>query len=560
MSRMLQGRDVRARLDVQLLLQYFALEFGSHQPKIDDATQARWLAMLTMALEMRALVVVLDGIDEAAGRRDIISSFVRDALVPYGLRVVCTSRPEGVDIEEFKEHFVIVDLKPLSDDQQKQAIEMQLKLNPFGKTFSENLLRFCEIRKEHDRIYREFAFPTAGERDRIESFEVPNLQFLNGKGGKRDGNMRQKTRDGKFCTAQTHVFGQLMSSSYLRKLCATLTPSVLAKLDEMLDAGALLAEKDELKVRIGRLLSINPDDHAVDVANRLVLLVHKRRQVLDPSKEPPKTEAGKRALEYVRARASQTTVATLWPCIATRTDQIYATIEDLLPIFHGLMEMLIMDAGLDVKKDLMLARGLKDPVRTHEKALDDYIHDFDDFTDDIRVIPEACVIDMLRGRALCPDGSHMIVLLEMLSKGYERVLRGTKAKLSLLRAKSKMHHEDPTHFRCIVTNLILSYDGVTTIAELQIHHSKILEYNDIAHAHGPYEFFRSLLADAYQDELDAMLERVVVFLEEIKGVPVLLAMLVLIFKHREEGSTEPLPADRYELYTMAMRLATKRAD
>ena len=60
---------------------------------------------------MRALVIVLDGIDEAAGRRDSISSFVRDVLVLSGLRVVCTSRPESVRVQEFASRFVILDLK-----------------------------------------------------------------------------------------------------------------------------------------------------------------------------------------------------------------------------------------------------------------------------------------------------------------------------------------------------------------------------------------------------------------------------------------------------------------
>ena len=39
-----------------------------------------------------------------------------------------------------------------------------------------------------------------------------------------------------------------------------------------------------------------------------------------------------------------------------------------------------------------------------------------------------------------------------------------------------------------------------------MHHAKILEYNERAHAHGPYEFFRSLLKHSYTGDLDAMLE------------------------------------------------------
>ena len=55
-SRMLEGRDVNAPLDETVLLQYFAIEFSE---------QMETLSMLTMALQMRTLVVVLDGFDEA---------------------------------------------------------------------------------------------------------------------------------------------------------------------------------------------------------------------------------------------------------------------------------------------------------------------------------------------------------------------------------------------------------------------------------------------------------------------------------------------------------------
>ena len=37
--------------------------------------------MLTMAFEMRAVVLVLDGIDEASGRRDDIQDLVLNVLV-----------------------------------------------------------------------------------------------------------------------------------------------------------------------------------------------------------------------------------------------------------------------------------------------------------------------------------------------------------------------------------------------------------------------------------------------------------------------------------------------
>ena len=53
--------------------------------------------MLMQAYEMRALIVLLDGVDEAAGLRDEIESFVHKELVPSGNRVLVTSRPAGLD-------------------------------------------------------------------------------------------------------------------------------------------------------------------------------------------------------------------------------------------------------------------------------------------------------------------------------------------------------------------------------------------------------------------------------------------------------------------------------
>jgi hypothetical protein len=46
-------------------------------------------------------VVLLDGVDEAAGLRDQIEEFVHKEVVPSGNRVLVTSRPEGVRLETY---------------------------------------------------------------------------------------------------------------------------------------------------------------------------------------------------------------------------------------------------------------------------------------------------------------------------------------------------------------------------------------------------------------------------------------------------------------------------
>jgi hypothetical protein len=60
LSRMLEGCDPAKPLDARTLLQYLVVEYGE---------RIEWLSMLTMALELRSLVVVIDGIDEAPDAR-----------------------------------------------------------------------------------------------------------------------------------------------------------------------------------------------------------------------------------------------------------------------------------------------------------------------------------------------------------------------------------------------------------------------------------------------------------------------------------------------------------
>ena len=80
---------------------------------------------------------------------------------------------------------------------------------------------------------------------------------------------------------------------------------------------------------------------------------------------------------------------------------------------------------------------------------------------------------------------------------------------------------DPTHFRNILNNVQLIHGARITFVEVQVHHAAILLYNDRSHAHYHYEFFRALLGETYNKELDATLERAVLFFEEARGTPVL---------------------------------------
>ena len=64
------------------------------------------------------------------------------------------------------------------------------------------------------------------------------------------------------------------------------------------------------------------------------------------------------------------------------------------------------------------------------------------------------------------------------------------ARISLVRCKNKVRDHDPTHFRNLLNNALIEFDGRTAFAELQVHHAAVLEYNESAHAHIYYDYFR----------------------------------------------------------------------
>ena len=154
--------------------------------------------------------------------------------------------------------------------------------------------------------------------------------------------------------------------------------------------------------------------------------------------------------------------------------------------------------------------------------------DHDDWDDDT-VIAESCVIDVLRCRGVCKAGGQLLALEELLCKGFDTTIDGIPVRLELLRAKNKFNPTavDPTHFRNILNNVLFVYGERSTFAELQMHHQAILKYNDESHAHDHYNHFRSSLKDKYEEQLDPMLERQIIFFEEVSGVPVLLSLELL---------------------------------
>ena len=84
----------------RMMLWYIENEFPGKQHK-------SFRDMLQQAFEMRALVILVDGVDEAAGLRTHVEEFIHYELVPSGNRIMVTSRPEGITLPLYPTNFAI---------------------------------------------------------------------------------------------------------------------------------------------------------------------------------------------------------------------------------------------------------------------------------------------------------------------------------------------------------------------------------------------------------------------------------------------------------------------
>ena len=346
LARLLKTYSSGQELSLDIIFHALVLEFGSHPD---------WLMMLSMAFEMRAIVLVLDGIDEAAGRRYDIQKLVLNVLATMGQRVVTTSRPEGVDLSRFKETLVIVGLQPLDENQAQQAINQQMQMQSTGREFSKNLLDFQRIRKGHDQIWMHEAFESDEMRERVEALASPDRFRLadppedahrDVDGKAYDAEMRQHCADG------TRVIQRRegeVKSTYWKQLNRQLEP-VLAGLDGVVERCTTEVSTEDIERAVDQVLrrgsETSPSGVLQTVASRLCLV----------------------------ARDEKTLPSLLVEIIRDRTDELYEAVEALLPTLRVVMAAVLRKAGLDPGKvvakldsgeeikALTLAPGLKDPV------------------------------------------------------------------------------------------------------------------------------------------------------------------------------------------------------
>ena len=483
--------------------------------------------VILQAHEMRACVVLFDGIDEASDLKSQIEDYIVNELAPNGVRVVATSRPEGVQAHLYQSGWVVMNLSTLTHEQQHRAVSFQLK----GDTFFDQLVLVTRMRTENDRLYDRIF--TRDEQTYLSELQVRNkLVLANAPEGARedpldgevyDPSMRQLALDGQRIVAAKGV-GASLESQYLTSL------------DRQLSEGSVMAEIEAL--------SLDAADEPKPTAGGAI-------EALD-------TAAGSiavRLAKWLKIKRGDDgngkwTAAALWSHITSRTDEIFLVAETLEPVFRTALKELAESCGK------VTFGPLKDPVRLCEKAEYDYSQRFDDGE-----LAEACVQDMLRATIICSTGADYTKLIDTLNRDhYDCNHDWQPARLELTKMNNRFHRQDPTHHRFINVFMMLTWKGLRMSVEVQVHQSLLYDWSHHLDSHAMYEYFRSLFKGEYTTAMEDTIDRAITFFEEVRGVPVLLSMLVLILRQRQQASSEvsakdALPDDAKALYSMAIRCA-----
>ena len=382
---------------------------------------------------------------------------------------------------------------------------------------------------KHDKLYHKLFSPS--ERLHLEAFSMPDMLLLrDGSGPKHEVRCHfglrfvaeRKENDLVSSLFTTGSGPKLTDAALLGKVEACVTSHMEATSDELSGSvvAAVAPELPEGGKEMGKL------------AAKLALLTRTNM----------KTGGG----------GAPTTAAELGATIVRRTDEVLKVAEEATPIFTVVLDEIVRrggDAGV-------IVRGpLKDPVRIHEKAVNDYATRFSD-----GVLPESNVLDVIRAR-LVTNRAGLLVTLESL-EGLEVAYEGAAARVEIVRCKSKFSKLDPTHFRNYLLNIAIVYKGSRYFGEVQVHHKDILGYNDDSHAHDHYDFFRMLLADRYDEalgeSLDFILEERMRVFYQISQTPVLLSMLIVCMRESTSHAGSGLPEDIFQLYETSMRVVVQQ--
>lgn len=221
----------------------------------------------------------------------------------------------------------------------------------------------------------------------------------------------------------------------LDEVCANLDPRTDDKAfrDGVLE-GFFLSEEEDAILEPG-------PQHEMAVA--MGLLLQRQRQPLHPERKTLNAAGGKgRVVEPVYPPFEKGGAEEMWLNIVSRTDEIYYVHEHMAEIFQQVVEKLVIECAREDDEAKMMVNDiqwaeLKDPVRLHEKSLDDqYANRFKD-----EEVPEAVISDVTRARLSLRTGTQVKELIQRIDAGIQLGEEGLEPIKPSMRAQAEADAE-----------------------------------------------------------------------------------------------------------------------
>ena len=553
--------------------------------------------MLLQAYRMRCLVILIDGVDEAAGLRNLVEAFVHYELVPSGNRLVVTSRPEGVDLEDYKHRFIVMDLLKLTDQQQRAVIQMQLK----GNRFFEHLVNIAKCRKEMDEKYIK-CFPTEQVRNDLAAIKArPISQATAGmsiapagfeRANRARGLERANTKSFKNQSFK-NLLGRPVQSEHLRDL--HVDSQRLRHLHSKLAApcgDSSLLEEVERRLDTFLVGSV-PNTYSaleqviVKVERELALETTMPSLVKDVLVHLARTS---RAIPYVSGRDSlvigqrQESLTSLWKKVVAHTDKMFTELErpghqllqhliGVIAATSGVPQYALQKNSSESTEGRIVWKmqsAQKKPELVYRNPVELWLQSSEDVLKRLdrseawpgeRGSPPWCAMTTL----LVESEEQCIKLLRQLTNGLEEpIAADIVAKLTTRHVQNFFldHTAHPTRMRYAACHVCLEVVGGSSMDVLKLGLLVKVEHQDLnAHFHKSriqqqYNYFWNRAPLMSQHDFDFKLEEILVFLVEAIGVPVLLSLLLLAFSDQKSAyliDLHKMPTDRKQLYARGVR-------
>lgn len=552
--------------------------------------------LLVQAFALRELLILVDGLDEAAGLQEQVEAWVWRDLLPSGNQLLVTCRPNGALIARYAERFVLLELQPVTEEQKWQVLADQVKDNAIFA----RLQSICTIQLRHDAVY-ELHFPAQELRDRIESLGVADSFML--PDGRANPELRLKGLSG---TKLIDLHRGSPRSVYLRQLSQFLTPRLRKNVEEDIKpvAGRQLQQQTQqnasptrrhttivhdLDILLDRQVEKQlHEDVAMHEIKDAVMIIRSRETKVGELSSQQQVAVNLGTLAFKLRKTDKAICATtLWARIVRYTDELYVVAERHKKTFQEVITSLGKSAGMDVDKPGRLKfGGLRDPVLTYELCMNQYQNLFDDGS-----LPAACVKDSLTASFSCNDSTVMVALCEKLVRGYQTEVDASgdsRSQLKALKLANTFDNLSTTHFRSftLIAKLTTS-SGTFILVQVEVQHAAITACNDKCNALESLQFFRekaakslatrtqppTLAADAATAQNAALLssqqsskpsegtlldvdkevELALAFLTDAVKVPLLFSFLILLWartKGVDLDKYQSLPKSELELYEM----------